>query len=642
MADYAAEVLADAPIMALPFDDQSVVVSGLLGLATTSSSDYTPIVGEYVETNYIDYGDGTAGSTSRALPVSIGVTTNFSFTWVGYFVAPLTGTYTFGSQSDDNSTIIVGTTTVVTRGAGPFSTAETTGTIALTAGQTYFFRYRWSQGTGAWGARVRWQAPGGSMAGLFAASNSVTLPFVTPPRVVDVVGGRQLYQFGNQSYERSVVPNLGGRSMRFDGVEDMVHFRDATLNITSPYTIECWITFNALPTGSQAPQIFCHPQPGPMPICLGFMSDTTFGKLFVGFYTGSAWQRAMWSVTPSINTRYHLVGIWDGTTLRLRVNDTEVVTATPTAGTVPLPATVASNQVRIGARWDTGEYLNADLDHLSLYNYRVSDARLSVHYAAGLENAAAASLSAASALAALPDNSTSPNEYLGEILLSGRGDLAVQQYLLKDSYERTDSTSVVGGPEIGSAGTAHTGTWGLLAGSIYASTVVSSDAIYTYQLNQTDYDVTTVLTNASISMALVFRAVDGSNFLMLHLASNTAIDFYQRVAGTYTQLDTVAVAVYPGSELRVVCIGTRIWGYMNGRLFYSREEGRFANATRVGFRVANSTHRFASIQALAPLTPVPGMTGEVYDLNANADGSTTGYLYKGRDNASLDSLGSAP
>jgi hypothetical protein len=79
----------------------------------------------------------------------------------GTFIPLETGTYTFTLESDDASDLIINGTAVISTYTGQAVQAlgSHTGTIAVTAGQKYFFQVRMQQGTGGYGLRLYWKSP---------------------------------------------------------------------------------------------------------------------------------------------------------------------------------------------------------------------------------------------------------------------------------------------------------------------------------------------------------------------------------------------------------------------------------------------------------------------------------------------------
>jgi hypothetical protein len=100
----------------------------------------------------VDFSWG-GGSPSAA----IGVDT-FSARWTGQVEAPVTGTYTFYTQSDDGVRLWVNGQQLVNNWTNHAST-ENSGTIALTAGQRYDIRMEFYENGGSAVARLSWSAP---------------------------------------------------------------------------------------------------------------------------------------------------------------------------------------------------------------------------------------------------------------------------------------------------------------------------------------------------------------------------------------------------------------------------------------------------------------------------------------------------
>ncbi len=92
-------------------------------------------------------------------PVSgIGADT-FSVRWTGRVRAQVTGTHTFTTQSDDGVRLWVNGVQLIDDWTD-HSTAENSGTIALTAGQTYDIRLEYYDNAGTAVVKLLWSAPG--------------------------------------------------------------------------------------------------------------------------------------------------------------------------------------------------------------------------------------------------------------------------------------------------------------------------------------------------------------------------------------------------------------------------------------------------------------------------------------------------
>lgn len=99
-----------------------------------------------------DWGSGSP------FPGEIG-NNDFSVRWVGYIKAPVTGTYTFYTQSDDGARVIIGGLIFIDYWGT--CCREFSGKIYLEAGKLYPFVYEFREGGGGANAKyLDWEAPG--------------------------------------------------------------------------------------------------------------------------------------------------------------------------------------------------------------------------------------------------------------------------------------------------------------------------------------------------------------------------------------------------------------------------------------------------------------------------------------------------
>lgn len=92
---------------------------------------------------------------------------------------------------------------------------------------------------------------------------------------------------------------------------------------------------------------------------------------------GAGWKVAQSTFDLALNTTYHVVGTWDGTTLRLYINGTLDNSSTP--GVSPGATTI----VYLGRRGYADERLAADIDEPAIYPATLSAGRILAHYNAG-------------------------------------------------------------------------------------------------------------------------------------------------------------------------------------------------------------------------------------------------------------------
>lgn len=99
------------------------------------------------------------------LPATNGPQAAWMTQWTGYVTVPTTGSYVFGTQSDDGSTVTVNGTAVYSRWADSTSSTETTGygsSITLTAGQSVPITVDYFQHGGGAGMSLLVEPLGGS------------------------------------------------------------------------------------------------------------------------------------------------------------------------------------------------------------------------------------------------------------------------------------------------------------------------------------------------------------------------------------------------------------------------------------------------------------------------------------------------
>ena len=107
-------------------------------------------------TENIDF-DWGAGSPGAAIAVD-----NFSASWTGWLFAPVSGSYSFATVSDDGVRVWINGTLVIDNWTPHGPTTNTASGITLSAGQRVSVRVEYFEATGGATVRWLWQAPGGS------------------------------------------------------------------------------------------------------------------------------------------------------------------------------------------------------------------------------------------------------------------------------------------------------------------------------------------------------------------------------------------------------------------------------------------------------------------------------------------------
>jgi hypothetical protein len=182
------------------------------------------------------------------------------------------------------------------------------------------------------GSGTSWTASNGSNATLF---NTPTYTSASPT----------YFSFDPTAFEYATVPNIG--------------------SLTN-WTVESWtmVTSN-LTSPTKITSIICNQFNGVSNLnySLGTNNAPTNYNLTVGFYDG-AWRNVS-GFTPTLNVWYHLVGTYDGATIKLYVNNSlnsqTTYSGTPQSG----------GEVRIARRWDS-----SDVDNINFFPGRVAVARI--------------------------------------------------------------------------------------------------------------------------------------------------------------------------------------------------------------------------------------------------------------------------
>lgn len=138
-----------------------------MGLAHGITKDYiTSVSGLFGKRFNGYYNDSVSFFTSNILQGETNTTTSinnftssadsYSWMWLGYFLAPTTGTYTFYTASDDASHLWIGpnalsgytTANATVNNGGLHGTIETSGTTTLTGGLLYPMRIMFGENGG--------------------------------------------------------------------------------------------------------------------------------------------------------------------------------------------------------------------------------------------------------------------------------------------------------------------------------------------------------------------------------------------------------------------------------------------------------------------------------------------------------------
>ena len=157
-----------------------------------------------------------------------------------------------------------------------------------------------------------------------------------------------------------------GNALRFDGVDDMVTIPDAdSLDLSTGMTLEAWVRPNGM-TGYDS-VIMKEGAAG--------LAYALYGQISAGrptFYALLSRLRGISGPTALVNNEWsHLTATFDGATLRLYVNGTQVAIDGRSGAVAP-----TSGALRIGGTILSSEFYKGDLDEVRIYSRALTPAEI--------------------------------------------------------------------------------------------------------------------------------------------------------------------------------------------------------------------------------------------------------------------------
>lgn len=205
-----------------------------------------------------------------------------------------------------------------------------------------------------------------------------------------------------------------------------------------------------------------------------------------------------------------------------------------------------------------------------------------------------------------------------------------------DTFNRANSATSAGTPEVGGPYTVRAGTWGIISNALYTA-VTNAEAQITFPA-YVDLDFTVTVDVFGSNGGILFRWVDTNNCWLVNWASG-GIQLNRRVAGSWmVQSSLYTPARAPGDTVRVVAIGRLIQVFHNTKRIIVAEDPFFGVATATaGFRLSSdSTSRVGSAAVVAAAALAPG-SGQAFEDEPEGAGRDPGaHLYKGRDTKIAD------
>jgi hypothetical protein len=174
-----------------------------------------------------------------------------------------------------------------------------------------------------------------------------------------------------------------GRALSFDGVNDLVTVADsASLDLTGAMTLEAWVKPTAL--GSMWRTVVIKEQPGQLSYALyaGNGSGKPAGHVFT-----TSDLRADGPAGVALKTWTHLATTYDGATLRLYVNGTQVASKAVTG-----LATTSGSPLRFGGNNVWPEWFKGQIDNVRIYSRALTAAEIGADRTAPVSGGSSAML----------------------------------------------------------------------------------------------------------------------------------------------------------------------------------------------------------------------------------------------------------
>ena len=160
-----------------------------------------------------------------------------------------------------------------------------------------------------------------------------------------------------------------------DSQRQYIHSKNSYPSL-STWTIEAWVRFTGSLAG-KCSSVMCGQFNTKLNFSMGTNNYPSNSKIAIGFYD-TAW-RTTTGFDPDLNTWYHIIGTYDGSTIKQYVN------TTLNGGTLSYAGTPSSDgKVRIATRWDDIsaqlDFLKCDISNIKIYNRALSESEISQNY----------------------------------------------------------------------------------------------------------------------------------------------------------------------------------------------------------------------------------------------------------------------
>jgi hypothetical protein len=198
------------------------------------------------------------------------------------------------------------------------------------------------------------------------AGNLASYP-TTGTTWTDLIGGKVFNLINGVGYESG-----NGGKLSFYSPDEQYAECGTSLPDLSTWSVGVWHYYIGANTGS-APCIVTEIFPGTtntINYALGSLNDNS-PNLQAGFFT-AGWNNTPAGYTLTANTWYYIVGTYDGSDVKLYVNDTLIQTFNTTT-----PSFSSNGGIRLMRRWDLDDYWDGYLSTVGIYDKALNAGQIS-------------------------------------------------------------------------------------------------------------------------------------------------------------------------------------------------------------------------------------------------------------------------
>jgi hypothetical protein len=160
-----------------------------------------------------------------------------------------------------------------------------------------------------------------------------------------------------------------GGYLDFNGTNTCYRTPDLGMSINKSFTVEAWFKMKSSSWAANTSLITQnYPNANNINLILGGTNGAT--NIRIGIYNGG-WYYSATGFTPQQNVWNHILGTYDGQTMKLYANGVQIDTTTTTAG---LTGGINNNGYVIGKSWGGGAWFNGSMAAVRVYNRALTSA----------------------------------------------------------------------------------------------------------------------------------------------------------------------------------------------------------------------------------------------------------------------------